>query len=67
MNFGLWDIIICIFSKKDRRSRRPTEKKTKGRTKAREGQKRRLKGKFWDSRESQEGFKGKYEVPGVGP
>ena len=27
----------------------------------------RLKGNFWDSRESQQGFKGKYEVPGVGP
>ena len=61
--------IIIVFSKKKTGEAEGLRKKNKtnGRTKAREGQKRRLKGKFWDSRESQQGFKGKYEVPGAGP
>ena len=61
------DIIIVFSKKKTGEAEGLRKNKTNGRTKAREGQKRRLKGKFWDSRESQQGFKGKYEVPGVGP
>ena len=69
-------VCFCVFVKKKRRSKEKqkgqrTNTKMAGKRQGRGGQRRgkgRTLSKFlWDSRESQEGFKGKYEVPGVGP